>query len=269
VVRRHHHVSRAEARRRAIELLRRVDLPESEVVAERLPHELSGGMAQRVALAAALAGEPKLLIADEPTTALDVTVQAEILELIRELERTTGMAVLLITHDSGVIAEICDHVVVMYAGEVVERGETVDVFRQPIHPYTEALLWANPHRFVEGERLPAIPGSVPDPGAWPSGCRFHPRCSHATVECASAAITLTQARGRHETRCIHHDQLYTGGDGRSSPARIAPRLPTVLRTSTSVVDERDSTGHPGRARATLSGPARPGDEWSDHRTPKA
>jgi peptide/nickel transport system permease protein len=211
VVRRHHGVSAAAARERALDLLRRVHLPEPEVVAERLPHELSGGMVQRVALAAALAGEPKLLIADEPTTALDVTVQAEILELLRELQRDTGMAVLLITHDGGVIADSCDRVVVMYAGQVVERGDVDALFRQPLQPYTRALLESNPHRFASTERLPAIPGAVPEPGAWPAGCRFHPRCPLATNVCTEGPVALASVGERRETRCLRYEQLLDGG----------------------------------------------------------
>ena len=140
-------------------------------------------MAQRVAIARALSGDPKLLIADEPTTALDVTVQAEILELLRELAREQGMAILLVTHDWGVVADICDRVVVMYAGQVVERAKISPIFRSPLHPYTQALLSSNPHHAPGTEMLPTIPGSVPRPGAWPAGCHFHPRCAYATAEC--------------------------------------------------------------------------------------
>src|SRR2546425_2614196 len=132
-------------------------------------------MAQRVAIARALAGEPKLLIAEEPTTALDVTVQAEILELLRELQRQRGMAVLLVTHDWGVVADLCDRAMVMYAGQAVEQAALEPLFRQPLHPYTEALLFSNPHHAPDAEVLPAIPGSVPKPGTWPRGCHFNPR----------------------------------------------------------------------------------------------
>jgi peptide/nickel transport system permease protein len=206
-VRRHHGVSRRAARGRTVELLRQVQLPEPELVARRYPHELSGGMAQRVAIARALAGEPKLLIADEPTTALDVTVQAEILELLRELQRERAMAILLITHDWGVIADLCDRAVVMYAGEVVEQAALTPMFREPLHPYTEALLSSNPHHAPEADQLPTIPGDVPKPGAWPEGCHFHPRCSYATTACREAPIALERPVSGRETRCIHHDQL--------------------------------------------------------------
>jgi peptide/nickel transport system permease protein len=206
-VQQHHRVSRRAARARAVELLRRVHLPEADVVARRYPHELSGGMAQRVAIARALAGEPKLLIADEPTTALDVTVQAEILGLLRELQRERKMAILLVTHDWGVVADICDRAVVMYAGQVVERAELVPIFREPLHPYTEALLASNPYHAGEAQTLPTIPGGVPKPGAWPAGCHFHPRCGYTTTACRTQPIPLETPAAERETRCIHYDRL--------------------------------------------------------------
>lgn len=212
-VRKHHGVTPREAHSRAIALLRRVHLPDPETVARRYPHELSGGMAQRVAIARALAGEPKLLIADEPTTALDVTVQAEILDLLREIQREHGMAVLLVTHDWGVVADICDRAVIMYAGQVVECAELLPMFQQPLHPYTEALLAANPQNATGTEMLPAIPGSVPPPGQWPLGCHFHTRCRYATDACREASIQLEQPANGRLTRCIHHDQLAINPEG--------------------------------------------------------
>jgi peptide/nickel transport system permease protein len=206
-VRRHHGCSRGEAKRLAIELLRTVHLPEPELVAKRYPHELSGGMAQRVAIARALAGDPALLIADEPTTALDVTIQAEILDLLRELQRERKMAIMLISHDWGVVADIADRVTVMYAGEVVEQGGIVPIVRRPLHPYTEALLLANPHHAPDAETLPTIPGSVPKPGAWPAGCHFHPRCRYATEHCREGPIPVAQPHADRETRCIHYEEL--------------------------------------------------------------
>jgi peptide/nickel transport system permease protein len=206
-IRVHRGVSRRAAQAAAIELLRSVRLPEPELVARRYPHELSGGMAQRVAIARALAGEPKLLIADEPTTALDVTVQAEILELLRELQRERGMAILLVTHDWGVVADLCDRAVVMYAGQVVEQSALTPLFRQPLHPYTQALLLADPHHAHDSAQLPTIPGAVPKPGAWPQGCHFHPRCSYATAACQERPIQLERSVAGRETRCIHRDQL--------------------------------------------------------------
>jgi peptide/nickel transport system permease protein len=207
IVRRHHDLSRREARERTVELLRSVRLPDPEIVARRYPHELSGGMAQRVAIARALAGGPKLLIADEPTTALDVTMQAEILDLLRELQTEREMAILLVTHDWGVVADICDRAVVMYSGQVVERARPAALFREPRHPYTKALLAANLHGAARTALLPTIPGQVPKPGAWPVGCHFHPRCGYATAECRVGSIPLERLSADRETRCIHHDEL--------------------------------------------------------------
>jgi peptide/nickel transport system permease protein len=164
-------------------------------------------MAQRVAIARALSGEPEVLIADEPTTALDVTVQAEVLELLRELQREHGMAILLVTHDWGVVADICDRAVVMYAGQVVERAELTTLFREPLHPYTEALLASNPHNVIEADTLPTIPGSVPQPGEWPEGCHFSPRCAYATAACRQLPIALEYPDANRETRCVHYTEL--------------------------------------------------------------
>jgi peptide/nickel transport system permease protein len=207
VVRRHHQLPRRAARARVLELLERVRLPHPELVARSYPHELSGGMAQRVAIARALAGAPKLLIADEPTTALDVTVQAEILDLLQDLRAETGMAMLLVTHDWGVVADICDRAVVMYAGQTVEHAPILPIFHKPLHPYTEALLAADPHRAQQSGDLPMIRGAVPAPGAWPAGCRFHPRCRYATSSCATGDIVLEQPTSGRMTRCIHYDRL--------------------------------------------------------------
>lgn len=206
-LRRHHGISRRDARVQTVELLRSVRLPDPETVARRFPHELSGGMAQRVAIARALAGGPKLLIADEPTTALDVTMQAEILDLLRELQSEREMAILLVTHDWGVVADICDRAVVMYAGQIVERARPAELFQEPLHPYTRALLAANPHSSPGVTVLPTIPGQVPKPGAWPVGCHFHPRCGYATTECREHPISPERISADRETRCIHHDQL--------------------------------------------------------------
>jgi peptide/nickel transport system permease protein len=166
-------------------------------------------MAQRVAIARALAGGPKLLIADEPTTALDVTVQSEILELLRDLQRERAMSILLVSHDLGVVADLCDRVVIMYAGQVVESGDVPSVFREPRHPYTAALLASNPHVERASALLPTIPGAVPAPGAWPAGCHFHPRCRYATAECRGAPVGINRLENERETRCVHHDQLRT------------------------------------------------------------
>ena len=207
VIRCHERVSRREARRRAVDLLGRVRLPDPEAVSRRYPHQLSGGMAQRVCIAAALASGPRLLIADEPTTAVDVTVQAEILDLLRDLQRDTGMAILLVTHDWGVVADACDRTVVMYAGQVVESTAIGPMFRQPLHPYTDGLLRSDPHGAPVGSPLPAIPGTVPAPGAWPAGCHFHPRCRLATAACRRGSVPLVEPEGGRFTRCLHHERL--------------------------------------------------------------
>jgi oligopeptide/dipeptide ABC transporter ATP-binding protein len=168
-------------------------------------------MRQRALLALALSCEPRLLIADEPTTALDVTVQAQILDLLRSLQARLGMAVILVTHDLGVIADLCSRVVVMYAGQVVEEASVEDLFARPQHPYTEGLLAAIPQVAEHDERLASIPGVVPDPHAMPTGCRFHPRCPYAIPECTSAPVELQPAGAQHLARCIRVDDLSLKG----------------------------------------------------------
>ncbi len=219
VIRAHQRIGRREAGQRAIELLRTVRLPEPELVARRYPHELSGGMAQRVSIALALAVRPELLIADEPTTALDVTVQAEILQLLRDLREQFAMAIILVTHDWGVLADLCDRAVVMYAGEVVEESTVDCLYRTPKHPYTQRLLEANPHLAPVGPALPTIGGSVPAPSAWPSGCRFAPRCHYAVDACRAAPVAIREVDGGRLTRCIRADKL--------SPIRTDERPVTV------------------------------------------
>ena len=183
-IRLHRRISARQARERAIELLELVGIPSPERRVDAFPHQMSGGMRQRVMIAMALACEPKLLIADEPTTALDVTIQAQILELLRQLRDRLAMAVILITHDLGVVAEMCDDVAVMYAGEVVERGSVEAVFRSPQRPYTEALLKSIPLLgMTKAEPLNVIPGMVPSALRWPVGCRFAARCSYASDHC--------------------------------------------------------------------------------------
>ncbi len=207
VVRRHHPDSRRRARARALGLLDTVRLPEPELVARRYPHELSGGMAQRVAIALALAGEPELLVADEPTTALDVTVQAEILALLRQLSERLDMAVILVTHDWGVLADLCDRAVVMYGGEVVEQATVEELYRRPAHPYTRSLLRANPYLSPVTGSLPTIPGSVPSPAQWFPGCRFRPRCSYAVDACGSGDIPLLPIGEGRLSRCIRSAEV--------------------------------------------------------------
>jgi oligopeptide/dipeptide ABC transporter ATP-binding protein len=207
VVRRHDKVSRAAARRRVLELFEQVRLPDPAGVARRYPHELSGGMAQRVCLALALAGRPSVLIADEPTTALDVTVQAGILELLRQLQKETGMSIILVTHDWGVVADVCDRALVMYAGQVVEQAPVNALFREPRHPYTLGLQECNPQRQTADGDLPVIPGTVLPPAAWPASCRFRERCRFAASDCAAAAIPLEHGGDDREVRCIHWHEL--------------------------------------------------------------
>jgi oligopeptide/dipeptide ABC transporter ATP-binding protein len=183
-VRYHEKLGGKAAAARAVEMLELVGIPEAPRRANDYPHQMSGGMRQRVMIAIALSCNPKLLIADEPTTALDVTIQAQILELMTDLRERLGMSILLITHDLGVVAEMCDDVAVMYAGRIVERGPVADVFRSPQHPYTEALLQSIPMLgMTQAEPLRVIRGAVPSPLNWPVGCRFEPRCDYAFDRC--------------------------------------------------------------------------------------
>ncbi len=201
VVRVHTKSSRKEAWQRAVNMLRDVGIAEPETRAKQYPHELSGGMRQRVMIAMALVMEPRLVIADEPTTALDVTIQAQILDLLRAQRDRTGLALLLITHDLGVVAEMADRVVVMYAGQVVEEATVNDLFATPTHPYTEGLMAAVPRLDLIGSRLQTIPGTVPLPSAWPVGCRFRERCAHAFDRCATEEPALVQIGPMHRARC--------------------------------------------------------------------
>ncbi len=208
-IRLHRGASRSAARDRAVEMLRRVGIPAPEERADHYPHQLSGGMRQRVMIAMALACDPKLLIADEPTTALDVTIQAQILELIRRLQRERGMSVLLITHDLGVVAETCDRVVVMYAGKVVERASAARLFEQPRHPYTAGLLRSQPGFALPGDgrqrpRLQAIRGTVPALTELKRGCRFADRCDSRQPDCDDHEPPLVQLGTLpHHVACFH------------------------------------------------------------------
>ena len=192
---------RATLRRRAAELLEQVGIPDPETRLKAFPHQLSGGMNQRVMIAMAIACNPRLLIADEPTTALDVTIQRQILDLLLDLQRQRGMALILITHNMGVVAETAHRVVVMYAGQVMEQRPAAALFRNPRHPYTAALLEALPERSVGRRRLAAIPGVVPGLGDRPAGCLFHPRCAHAVEACLSARPELV-AEADGAVRCV-------------------------------------------------------------------
>ncbi len=198
----HQQLSRRAARARALEMLRLVGMPDPDVRIDEYPHQLSGGMRQRVMIAMALVCHPQILIADEPTTALDVTIQAQILELLARLQAELGMAIMLITHDLGVVAGTADRVVVMYAGQVVETATTPELFAHPRHPYTEGLLASIPRLDRPKSRLHSIPGNVPAATDWPSGCRFHPRCPHAWDRCRTEEPPLLEAgTAGHTARC--------------------------------------------------------------------
>ena len=206
----HERMSRSAARERAVELMQKTGIPSPEQRVDEYPHQMSGGMRQRVMIAMALACKPALLIADEPTTALDVTIQAQILELLKHLRRELGMAVLLITHDLGVVAETADRVAVMYAGQVVEYCGVRDTFRATRHPYTAGLLASLPRLGAERDRLRVIPGSVPNPLRFPAGCRFHPRCPIAVERCRSEMPALRDVGGGHLARCFRAEEIASG-----------------------------------------------------------
>jgi peptide/nickel transport system ATP-binding protein len=224
-VRLHRAMSKQEAEERTLELLRMVGIPRPDGVRGEYSWQLSGGLRQRAMIAMALAGQPRLLIADEPTTALDVTTQAQILQLIRDLKRDTGMAVMLITHDLGVIAEMADEVLVVYLGRVVERGPVEEIFNAPRHPYTRALLDSIPSmQSVARKRLPSISGSVPHPFNRPSGCAFHPRCRHALAgRCESVEPATYRVDAQHEVTCHLHDPEVVSGNRIDLPL-LAPRF---------------------------------------------
>jgi len=213
-IRRLRKVGKAEARAEALGLLEKVGIVDAQRILKTYPHQISGGMAQRVAIALALSGRPRLLVADEPTTALDVTVQAEILSLLRSLVKDTGMSVVMVTHDLGVVADICDQVAVMYAGQVVENGRTAEILDNPRHPYTLALLAADPHANTAAdmpERLATISGQVPQPKDWPSTCRFAARCQFAGSACMVPIPLLPSGTGEGLVRCVKADELAVEG----------------------------------------------------------
>jgi len=210
----HRKLSRTQAREKAIDILHKVRIPSPEQRLDEFPHKLSGGMRQRVMIAMALVCEPRVLIADEPTTALDVTIQAQILELMRTLQQETGTAIVLITHDLGVVAEVADEVLVMYAGRVVERAPVHDLFDMPQHPYTIGLLGAIPRLDLEQTRLVSIEGQVPSPAQPLSGCSFAPRCPFAQPACSNQVPALREVGNAHFSACLRApleaDQLLSG-----------------------------------------------------------
>ena len=206
----HERLDRRTARARTIDMLKLVGIPAAEQRVDEYPHQMSGGMRQRVMIAMALACRPSILIADEPTTALDVTIQAQILELLKQLQRELGMAVILITHDLGIVAETADRVAVMYAGQVVEYCDVRAAFRQPLHPYTAGLQASLPTLGRKQDRLRVIPGNVPNPARFPAGCRFHPRCPVAQDRCLSEP-ELRALRPAHSSRCWRAEEIASGG----------------------------------------------------------
>jgi oligopeptide/dipeptide ABC transporter ATP-binding protein len=206
----HESLSKAEALKKTIELLKQVKIPSPEQRIHEYPHQLSGGMRQRVMIAMAMACQPELLIADEPTTALDVTVQSQILDLMKELRDTTGSAILLITHDLGVVAETADRVAVMYAGQILEEAPVEKFFKIPLHPYSRGLLESLPHYQKNNKaanRLFSIPGSVPNPLEYPEGCRFHPRCPYVKAPCKKGTLELNRVRDNHFSRCLYSNDF--------------------------------------------------------------
>lgn len=203
----HQKLSKTEARKKAIEMLKLVGIPNPEKRVRNYPHEMSGGMRQRVMIAMALSCSPELLICDEPTTALDVTIQAQILDLIRELKETVGSAIIMITHALGVIAEVADDVIVMYCGRVMEHADVKSLFRKPLHPYTEGLLRSIPRLDQSGEKLVSIPGMVPKLTDMPSGCPFHPRCAYARSACCQTEPPEVEYEGRR-VRCLRYVPEY-------------------------------------------------------------
>jgi len=198
----HLKLGKREAWKRSVDMLRKVGIPRPEKIADQYPHQLSGGMRQRVMIAMAMVCNPQLLIADEPTTALDVTIQAQILDLMRELQQTENMAIVMITHDLGVVAEMCDRVMVMYAGQVVEETDVKTLFSDPKHPYTRGLLASLPQLAGDQDRLSSIPGQVPNPAQMPVGCRFAPRCPVREERCERVQPELLETGPGHRCRCL-------------------------------------------------------------------
>ena len=209
----HQNMKKDEAHKKSIELLKQVGIPRAEKVARDYPHQLSGGMRQRVMIAMALACDPKILIADEPTTALDVTIQAQILSLMNDLQKETNTAIMLITHDLGVVAQMADHVLVMYSGKVVESAPVVELFKNPKHPYTQGLLASIPDLEEEKSRLNSIEGIVPNPFELPTGCYFAPRCKHAMDICRKEQPGSYDINGDHIAACFLYSKDVVKGEG--------------------------------------------------------
>lgn len=205
VIRLHLGVDRVRAVARAVRLLQDVGMQDAEQILKQYPDALSGGMRQRVLIAMAMAADPDYIIADEPTTALDVSVQKRIIALLRGLQRKRNLGLLLVTHDFGLVAEMCDHVAVMYAGQIVESGPAHEIFDHPAHPYTRALMACRPEVSGAGRLLPVIEGQVPSPGEWPHGCRFAGRCPLADEACLAPVAVDTWAKAGHQARCVHVD----------------------------------------------------------------
>ena len=230
-IRLHRPIGRAAARAEAIEMLRTVEIPEPEQRVDAYPHQLSGGMRQRVMIAMALSCRPKLLIADEPTTALDVTIQAQILDLLGELQRRLGMAMLLVTHDLGIVAERADVVAIMYAGRIVERGDVTGVFGTPLHPYTRGLLHSIPRIGAQRQRrLDAIPGVVPELLHLPSGCRFRDRCAFAIPRCAEVDPPLVEHAPGHFAACIRVEEFFTTENTEGHRGAAVSSVSSVVNT---------------------------------------
>ena len=211
VIQRHQNVTKQEALEKAVELLKLVEIADPETKILNYPHQLSGGMKQRVAVARALSCQPNLLLADEPTTALDVTIQAQILDLLKKLKQKLGMAMILITHDMGVVSGVADRITVLYAGRVCESASTRTIFNNPLHPYTRALLEAVPSLALKREKLKVIPGAIPNLIEPPSGCRFHPRCEFAKQGvCTIAVPPLTELEPDHYVACVRAGEIEAG-----------------------------------------------------------
>jgi oligopeptide/dipeptide ABC transporter ATP-binding protein len=207
VIRRHQTVSKQEALEKAIELFKLVEIPDPQIKIWSYPHQLSGGMKQRMAVARALSCQPSLLLADEPTTNLDVTIQAQILELMKNLKKKLGMSMILITHDMGVVAGVADRISVLYAGRVCESASAKTIFYNPMHPYTVALLTAVPNLAMKRKKLTVIPGTIPNLIEPPSGCRFHPRCEYAAPACVGTVPPLVEIEPEHYVACIRAKEI--------------------------------------------------------------